>query len=578
MSNYLSRLLSIILLATVVTACGSNAEPVSTNASSNDSSSATKISSSIQDGILPAADKSKNPKIALDRKDTFIVGLNNAPEGKYNPLLGAYWDSNVNELVFSSLVTIDKNGLPVPSLAEKWDISDDGLKYTFHLRPGLKFSDGSPLTAEDAAFSLTVLHDPVYDGPTDISQAYIKGGDDYKKGNATSIEGIKVIDSLTLQIETTKSSALALQLIGGYIIPKAYYGPKYKKGDLLALKELNSKPLGAGPYTFDKEVKGQEIRLVANPLYYKGKPEIKNWIFKIVNEATALQNLSAGETDYQVFTTANKDIADQLKLLGFIDTNTYSTNQFAYVEFNTRSPLLQDKNVRIALEYALDRQKLVDILYQGYGEVGDYPVSPTSWAYPKDIKGVSFDPEKAKELLDQAGWKVGSSGIREKEGKKLSLRYLSRDSAVDKVLIPIMKENYNDIGIDVQFETLDYNALLAKRNTGEYELVYFYDSMNDPYDQLRAYYSKGPEVIEARKYTNAKVDELIEQSTSILDRNKRLPLLRDVYQELINDPPAFILSYYKVVSATNSRMKGVAPNTYQGIVNQIDSLNIKIDK
>jgi peptide/nickel transport system substrate-binding protein len=586
MAQKLSKILSVILLAAVVTACASSKDSVSTSTSAPKSSTpatakaaeSTGVSSDIKDGILPAADKSKNPKTALNRSDTFVVGLTSSPDGKYNPLLGAYWNSNVNELVFASLVTIDDKGLPVASLADKWEISSDGLQYTFHLRPNLKFSDGSPLTAEDAAFSLTVLHDPVYDGPTNISLAYIKGGTDYKKGEATSIEGIKVVDPLTLQIQTTQPSALALRLLGGYVIPKAYYGPKYTKGNLQAFKELNGKPLGSGPYTFDKEIKGQEIRLIANPLYYKGKPQIQNWIYKIVNDTTALQSLAAGETDYQAFTTSNKDIADQLKLLGFVDTNTYTTNSFAYLEFNTQSPVLQDKTVRIALQYGLDRQKFVDILYQGYGEVGNHPVSPTSWAFPKDIKGATYDAKKAKELLDQAGWKPGANGIREKDGKKLTLRYLSRDSSLDKVLIPILKENYTDIGIDVQFETLDYNALVAKRNKGEYELAYFYYSTNDPYDQLKEYYSKSPDTSKVRQYTNAKVDQWIEQSTSIIDQSQRLPVLHDLYQELTNDPPAIILAYYKVLTATNSRIKGVVPNAYQGIVNQIGSLKFNIDK
>src|SRR5206468_10699028 len=175
------------------------------------------------------------------------------------------------------------------------------------------------------------------------------------------------------------------------------------KGDLQALKELNAKPFGAGPYVFDKEVKGQEIRLIANPLYYRGKPQIQNWIVKVVPEATALQSLAAGEVDYVFYTNANKDIADQMKLLGFVDINTFQTNQFAKLDFNTKSPVLQDKNVRIALQYALDRQKFVDILYQGYGEVGNHPVDPNSWAYPKDVQGPVFDAKKAKELLDQAG-------------------------------------------------------------------------------------------------------------------------------------------------------------------------------
>src|SRR5206468_8982454 len=137
---------------------------------------------------------------------------------------------------------------------------------------------------------------------------------------------------------------------------------------------------------------------------------------------------------------------------------------------------------------------------------------------------------------------------------------------------------YTDIGVDIKFETLDLNAIEAKKNKGEFELAYSYYGTNDPYDQYRSFYSKNPEIAEARKYTNEKVDKLIEQATSVIDQNKRIPILKDLYQELVNDPPVFILSYYKILSATNSRVKGVVPNAYQGIVNQIDSLKFTIEK
>ncbi|MEK8127099.1 ABC transporter substrate-binding protein [Paenibacillus filicis] len=567
------------IVSMLATACssGPGESPAETGAAGG-AQNTPAASNAVKVGIEPAADKSKNPKSALSRKDTLVVGLVSAPDGKYNPLLGAFWNTNVNEYVFASLVTIDDKGQPVPAIADKWEISPDGLKYTYHLNPNVKFSDGSPLTAEDAAFSLTVLHDPAYDGPTDISLAYVKGAEEYKKGSATTLEGIKVIDPQTLQVETTKPSALALKLLGGYVISKAYYGPSYKKGDLNAFKELNGKPLGSGPYTFVQEIKGQEIRLKANPLYYKGKPKIENIVYKLVSDPTSLQSLAAGETDYQAFTTSSKDIYDQLKQLGFVDVNTYATTQFAYLDFNTQSTVLKDKLVRQALIYGLDRQKFVDILYQGYGSVADHLVTPEAWSYPKDIKVPTYDKKKASELLDQAGWKAGAGGIREKDGKKLTLRYLSRDSSLDKVLIPIIKENYNDLGIDVQFETLEYNAVTAKRNKGEYELAYFFYSANDPYDQLRTYYSKSPaNAIRVAQYRNDKVDKLIEDSTALVDQSKRIPILHEVYQELVNDPPSLFLANYKVLSGTNSRIKGIAPNGYYNIVNQLAVLNYSIE-
>ncbi len=159
----------------------------------------------------------------------------------------------MTSVIFASLVTTDKQGKPIPDLAEKWDVSSDQLTYTFHLRKDLKFSDGSPLTADDVAFTLSLLHDKAYEGGDDISQYAIKGGKEYKEGKATSIEGIQVVDPQTIKVTTEKVNSQALIALGGPVLSKAYYGKEYKQNTSLDyLKELYGKPIAAGPYKFEK--------------------------------------------------------------------------------------------------------------------------------------------------------------------------------------------------------------------------------------------------------------------------------------------------------------------------------------
>lgn len=563
--------LPVLALALLLTACGGQ-QTASSPAAEEKAAASEAGLAGVKDGFIPASDPSKNPETARKRTNTFISGTQ-TPEGIFNPYFYQNgWDGNITSVIFASLVTKDETGKPVPELAEQWDTSADQLTYTFHLRPNLKFSDGSPLTAEDVAFTLTLLHDPAYDGRVDIAQANIKGGKAYKEGKADRVEGIQVVDPLTLKVATEKVSTLALPLIGGEVLSKAYHGKDYKQGNLDYIRTLHDKPLGAGPYKFEKFVKGQEVRFTANPNYYAGKPAVENFIFKITNNDTNFQFIKVGETDYDRF-TANRDNFDQLKALGFVNINTFTATSYVYLDFNSSSPFLKDKRVRQALYYGLDRQKFTDILYQGFGEVANVPVSPASWAYTKDVTPYPFDPQKAKQLLDEAGWKAGPDGIREKDGKKLKLQYLGRKGYnIDDVLIPLAKENLKDIGIAVEAEILDFNALLAKRKKGDFDVASFTSTnFSDPYDGVKSFHSK----YNVSGYSNPKADQLIDRSTETLDVNKRIPIYYELFKELKDDPPVLLLSYLKILSAHNARIQGISPDPVSILNRSIPKLKIQ---
>lgn len=558
--------LLVTFLSTSVLLAGCAQEETSTN-------EATKMPK-VKDEFIKASDKAKSPAKAKERKDIFVVGMP-SPGGIFLPhFMENGWDGNITQAIFAPLVGLDKEGKPIPILAKKWDISEDQLTYTFHLKDDLKFSDGSPLTADDVAFTLTLLHDPTYSGATDISQTAIKGGQAYKEGKATSIEGIQVIDPKTITITTEKVNAQTLSLIGGEVISKAYYGKEYKQGNLEYLKELYGKPMGAGAYKLDKYIPGQEVRFVANENYFEGKPKIEHFIYKITKGDTKLQQFQAGEVDYDGFTT-NAETIEQLKELGFANVNVYTGSSYGYIKMNYKKSYFKDKRVRQAFIYGLERQKVIDTYFQGYASLVNVPITPVSWAYTEEgINKYEYNLEKAKKLLDEAGWKAGSDGIREKDGQKLKVSYFaSSASKINDVMIPVMKEDYKKIGVDFNPEYMDFNTMISKVIKGDYDLAMVSTPMiDDPSGTIEEFVSTSKRNYDG--YHNPKVDELAKQALETLDIEKRKEIYKKLYQELSEDPPVIFLNNSKVVSAHNARIQGLQEDNYNGILLSLPKLNI----
>jgi peptide/nickel transport system substrate-binding protein len=535
-------------------------------------STPAKVDTNVQ--LIKATDASKNPEKAKSRANTFVTGLSSAPGGVFLPYFYENgYDGNATGPIFASLVILDSQGKPKADLAERWEISSDNLVYTYHLKKGLKFSNGTPVTAADVQFTLTLLADPAYAGYSDISTFFIKGTEDYKKGNATSISGIKVIDDLTVEITTEKVNAQNLLNLGGQVISKAYYGKDYIKGKLDYLKDLYPTPMGAGAYKFVKYIPGQEIHYAANENYYGGKPSIENLIYKVSSADTALQLFQTGETD-TVSVPLTDDNLEALKNLGFANIQISTANNFGLIYFNNGKPTLKETAVRQALYYGLDREKLVTIQYQGHAQVANVPNSPLSWAYTEDgITKYGFDPTKAKKLLDDAGWKVGANGIREKAGVKLKLNYLTRKG--DDVFISIAKENYKDLGIDFTAEMIDFDTEITKFTKGDYDLAAFSTSLlTDPNDAVSEFLSTFPQ--NYSKYSNPKVDKLIKDGISTTDLEKRKAIYKDLYKEFTNDPPVLLTIYKQSLSASNARIPDLIKDGYNNY--DLSLPKIKISK
>ncbi|TCZ75140.1 ABC transporter substrate-binding protein [Paenibacillus albiflavus] len=522
-------------------------------------------------GIIKATDLSKIPEAAKKRTDTIIVGLTN-PSGAFTPYFQqSGYDGNVSSVLFTPLVKIDKEGLPVPGLAEKWDVSEDQKTYTFHLRKDLKFSDGSPMTTEDVAFTWTLLHDKNYDGLNEVVEAGIVGGQAYKEGKATSIEGIKIIDPLTISVTLEDVNATALTVLGGDILSKAYYGKDYIFGELDYLKKLHEKPVSNGPYKLVKFVPGQEVRFVANEYYYAGKPKTENFIYK-TTEGDTWQFIETGDTDFANF-AATTDNIEKLKKLGFVDMVPTTASNYGFNKFNLEHDQLKDKRVRQALTYGLNRQLIYVDSRQGAATVANIPSSPILWSYTEEgINPYPYDPEKAKTLLNEAGWKVGSDGIREKDGKKLTIHYLGSKSKNTDIFIGVARENYAEIGVKFEPEQFpDFNTLSAKVDGGDYDMASFSTTIISDPSQGVSRFVKG----ETKGYNNPKIDELYAKGLATNDVEERKKIYHEMFQILNDELPIMFTSYSKSISAYSGRIAGIELNPLAGLAHSLPNWELK---
>lgn len=577
MRKWFYMVLMIALIGSMLTACalggGGEAQTADPAEPATEGNKTNETTEPVSEGVIEATDMSLNPDLAKQRADTVVVGMT-APKGVFNPLFRqTVYDDYVARTIFDTLLIVEKDGTYTENLAESVDVSADGLKYTFHLKPGVTYSDGTPVTAKDFAFVLKVLHDPAYDGETDALAFNIAGGRDYFEGDAKDISGVKVIDDNTIEITVTEATAYTRDFLGDLpVMPESYYGKNYTKGHLDGIKALHSKPIGSGQYVLKSFSPGQEVVLEANPNYFKGAPKVKTVIYKTTTDGTSLSMLQTGETDMDNI-TVTEDNVEELTSLGFLNVHILPTNGYGYIAFNHKEKKFQDPLVRQALTIGLNREEIVKGVYGPYANVLNIPQSTASWSYTDEgIETYPFDMEKAKQLMDQAGWKVGADGIREKDGEKFKINFsATAENPVIDALLPIMTKNYKELGIDLTSETLDFNAIMDKKDTGNFDMFFAAWSLT-PDPDATVYITDGAQ--NDIGYSNAKVDELTLAAKKELNQEKRKELYKQLYQELNKDLPVIFLYQRRDMWPINGRLSGFDISPFKDFEHSLYSMQI----
>jgi peptide/nickel transport system substrate-binding protein len=504
-------------------------------------------------------------------KDTFVMGIKQDMDS-LNPYVGVLASSfDAYQMMYDYLTDVSpKDMTPVPSLAEKWETSADGLTWTFHLRSGVKWSDGQPLTADDVVYSYQRVLAP---DSTENGQ-YGSSFGEVKKVEAT--------DPNTVVFHTAKPSAslLAGTQVGGVpIIPKHVWSKisEGKVGNYANDGTDGQAVVGSGPFTLAEAKKGQYYRFTANPNYWNGAPhvhEIDMVVFQ--SEETMVQALEKGEIDFAHDLTAKAFNALKNKKEPGISLNTGPSTYVYELGFNdgaattdnkaigNGNAALKDPRVRQAIDYAVDKQAIVDKVLLGAGQVAYGEMSPlyTSWYWEPDAGTVrKHDPEKAKALLDQAGYKAGADGTRTgPNGKPLSLRLFARSDNTDSQdEARYVQEWLKDLGIKVDVQVLSEDALTDVIGKGEYDMFLWDWSFGpDPDSTLSVFTCDSRSTMDGSAisagwsdsfYCNPEFESLYKQQQGELDPAKRKQVTDAALKNLYDNAMYSTLYYSKTLEA-----------------------------
>jgi peptide/nickel transport system substrate-binding protein len=445
-----------------------------------------------------------------------------------------------SQFVFDGLTRPDKNLRPSPSLAESWDVSSDGLTYTFKLRRGVKFHDGRGLTSEDVKFTWELITHPDNRAGAQIAGffANIEGAPAYRSGDAPDISGITLPDEYTVQVHLTApySPFLAVSAFQP-ILPKHVYGSV--SVDTLGQDRTARNPVGSGPFKLTEWRANDQMIYQANTEYWGGRPKLDRLIVKTVADWSTLPSLlRSGAVDVVGMTVA----IPAIEFNSFRDDRNFTVRELAggwnrYVEFNLTNPLFADVKVRQALIHAADRKAIVDNLYLGHARFVNAPIHPSSWAYTEPKTQYPYDPDKAQALFREAGWTPGSDGILEKDGQKLSFNMITYPEFANDFPLAL-QDNWRKVGVDAKLVLMDFAAAFAPIYLqGKHEVFAFQVPIGtypDPSYPLAGYFSSA---LSRNKYNNPRVDALIKQAAEARDEGERKQLYAAMTELMAQDAP-----------------------------------------
>jgi len=450
--------------------------------------------------------------------------------------------SNIIRLIAEPLFITSPNGTIVPVLADSYNVSSNGTVYTIKLKKGIKFQDGEPLNSEAVKFTLERILDPNVKVPS--------------RGNFLLIDHVETVDEYTVNIYLKKPFAPFLGVLtSAYII-----APNATKqlGDKIA---NNPAGIGTGPYMFKEWVKGDHITLVANPNYWNGTPYFSQMIFKVVPDASTREAmLLSGDLDL-IIQPPPSDLAS-LSSRGDVKVSWTISTREMYIGINTQYGPLNDTRVRQALNYAIDKDSLIKYVLFGLGSPEDSILPPFVLGHIA-VGPYQYDPQKAKQLLAQAGYPNGFSvTLITPNG-----RYLF-DTQVAETIAQYLR----DIGIQVNVRTYDWptyvSTILAPLNKTELQLFLlgWSPSVPDPYFYtFQLFHSSQftPNGFNNFFYNNTEADKLLELGATTTDPQLRAQIYQNLTKIVWNDAPMIFLYYQGFVVAYRSTLSNVVLFPYE---------------
>jgi len=459
-----------------------------------------------------------------------------------NPILTSYSISaSLLDLIFSHLVRLNAKGEIEPDLAESWNISPDGLVYTFYLRKGVRFHDGKECTAYDVKFTYDKILEPRIKSPF--------------RSSFELVEEFRAVDKYTFQVILKRPSNTFIYRLLREIAPKHLL----EKVDLGSCS-FNYHPVGSGPFKFKEWRKDDQITLEYNPDYYAGRPYLDTILVKVYpNSKDSWVALMRSEVDYGIF--LEREDYEIMKEDPAFKTYSFPFDSYYVIFYNPDDVLFSDKRIREAIAYGIDRKALIQRIADGYGLECIGPFYPETLGFNPAVQAFTYNPEKSKELLAEAGWSdLNKDGILEKEGRDFELKLLvdSRNPTFKRMAM-FIRQQLQEIGI--RLRVIIYN--------NDRELTSEFLEEHKPQAQLKFFYG-GPSPDEVRYhwsykdprrgdkiwiYKNEEVTKLLELGDIIRDEEKRKEIYQEVHKIIYEEQPACFLYFPYLFYGISSRFQ-----------------------
>ncbi len=501
--------------------------------------------------------------VAQQSGGTLVIGTTQKPR-HLNPAVQSGIATAVpGTQIFATPIRFDENWNPQPYLAESWSTSSDGKSITLNLRKNATFHDGTPITSADVAFSVSV----------------VKENHPFKT-MFSPVTSVDTPDAYTAIINFSNPHPAAMLAMSGALLPIL---PKHIYGDGQDVKThpANSKTVGSGPFMLSEFKPGEYVILKKNPNYFiKGRPYLDRIIIKNYKDVTSMV-LAAdkGEIDLLPFLTGTRNIARLKKnaKLTVTDKGYAAVGPINWLAFNTKNKYLKDKRVRKAIAYTVDRKFILNALLSGFAKAATGPVVLGSPFAAPGVEQYDLDLDKAKALLDEAGLKVGSDGMR----FKLTLDFIPGFAEMQKTIAEYIRPQLKKVGIEVALRSSPDFPTWAKRVGGHdfdmtMDIVF---NWGDPVIGVHRTYlcsniRKGVIWSNTQSYCNPKVDALLEKAGIETDQAKRVSLYKQAQKIIVDDVPILFLNELPYHTVYSDKV-GNAPLTIWGAMAPMDNVYMK---
>lgn len=475
----------------------------------------------------------------------------------FNPLYStAGSEQGVERQIFGALVRVNDKLEAVPDLAEKIDVSPDAKTYTFTLKKGINFSDGQPLTSKDVRFTFERAVDKRAASYWRGRLLDIQGATEYGDQQAPTIAGLETPDDSTVKMTLRKPDSTWLLTLGDFsglcILPQ--HTLKDVAPDQLQPHPFSLNPnVSAGAFRFVQYQTDQYAELKRNDAYGGAKAKLDRIFFKVLAVDAALAQMERGELDLMIVPTSEMNRMKKVPSLSVVSVPSPSID---FLAVNMAKNYLQDKRVRQAMQYAIDRESIVNAIYQGEAQIVNQTIIGPDWIGMPDLNMYPFSPDKARQLLKDASWDGSHS---------LQILYTPGTKERDAYL-PIIQQQFKEVGIGMDIVSAEAIEVTRRRNAGDFDLVQVGGGIFRQDPNVSGKYMETVNWVPVGgnygHYTNARLDELFPQGRSTADLNQRKKIYTEAATIMNDELPWIYLWSPNSIFAVNKRLVGFKPPSY----------------